>query len=87
MQNYKPLSEQKIDAMKKNIDKYFGKNFIRLNLSATTTLTLLVKKPEDELRFYIDYGTFNAITIKNRYLILLINEIFSKLSNIKQFKK
>ena len=76
IRNYKLLLEQKTDAMKKYI-------VIRPSLSAMAASILLVRKLEDELRFCMDYKTFNAIMIKNKYLILLINEILGKLSNTK----
>ena len=73
--------------MKKYIDKHFGKDFIRFSLSAAAVLVLLVRKPEGGLKFCANYKVFNAITVKNKYTIPLINETFSKLSKTKQFTK
>ena len=66
VQNYKPLLEQETDTMKKYIDKHLGKNFIRSSLSAAAVPVLLVRKPEGELKFYVDYRAFNAITVKKQ---------------------
>ena len=85
--NYKSLSEQETDAIKKYIDKHFEKNFIRPSLSVAAAPVLLVKKPGGKLKFCVDYRALNAITIKNRYPILLINEMLDKLSNARQFIK
>ena len=87
IQNYKPLSEQETDAIKKYINEHLGKDFIRPSLSVAAAPVLLVRKPEGELRFYVDYKTFNVIMVKNRYLISLINETFDKLLNVRQFTK
>ena len=76
------MSEQETNAMKKYIDEHLEKSFIRPNLSAVAAPVLLVRKPEDELRFYIDYRALNSIMVKNRYLIPLINETLGKLLNV-----
>ena len=81
VRKYKPLSEQKIDAIKKYIDEHLGKGFIRPSSSAAAAFVLLVRKPGDGLRFYVNYKALNAIMVKNKYSIPLINEMLSKLSN------
>ena len=87
VRNYKLLSEQETEAIKKYIDKHLGKSFIRLSLSAEVALVLLVRKLDGELKFCIDYKTLNKITVKNRYLIPLINKILRKLSSAARFTK
>ena len=81
MRNYKSLSEQEIEAMKKYIDEHLKKGFIRPSLSAAVAPILLVRKLGGKLRFCVKYRAFNKITVKNWYLILLINEILEKLSS------
>ena len=87
VRNFKLLLKQETDAIKKYIDKHLEKEFIRSNLSTAAAPILLVKKPGGRLRFCVDYRTLNAITVKNRYLIPLINETLGKLSNARQFTK
>ena len=53
--NYKPLSEHKIKTIKKYINKHLGKDFIRPSLSAAAVPVLLVRKPDNRLKFCIDY--------------------------------
>lgn len=79
VRNYKPLTEQKTKAIKKYIDKHLAKNFIWSSLSAAASPILLVYKPEEDLRFYIDYPVFNAVTVKNKHSIPLIFETLRKL--------
>ena len=87
VRNYKPLLDQETVAMKKYIDKHLGKGFIQPSLSAAASPILLVRKPSRSLRFCIDYGAFNAVTVKNRYPIPLISEILGKLAGFVRYTK
>ena len=87
VQNYRPLSDQENNAMIKYIQEHLGKNFIWLSLLAAAAPILLVKKPERELYFCVDYCALNAVTIKNRYPIPLINKTLGKLMNVVRFTK
>ena len=48
---------------------------------------LFIKKPGGSLRFYVDYRSLNAVTIKNRYPLPLILETLNRLSRAKIFTK
>ena len=87
VRNYKPMSEQEMEAVKKYIDEHLGKGFIRPSSSSAAAPVLLVRKPGGGLRFCVDYRALNSITIKNRYPIPLINETLGKLSQAKKFTK
>ena len=64
------------------------KGFIKLNDVTYAALILFVPKPNgSKLRFYVDYYKFNALTVKDRYLLLLIEETLSKLDTAKVFAK
>ena len=43
-------------------------------------LILFIKKKNKLLKFYINYKKLNAISIKNKYLILLILKILNQLN-------
>ena len=66
------MFKNELKILNKTLKDYLFKNFIRAFKSSTTALILFIKKPEEELRFYVDYRDLNIIIIKNRYLILLI---------------
>ena len=87
VRNYKLLSKQEIEAIKKYINKHFEKDFIKPSSSAATAPVLLVRKPGGRLRFCVDCRVFNKITVKNWYLILLINKMLGKLSSAACFTK
>jgi hypothetical protein len=46
-----------------------------------------MKKPEEEIRFYINYRLFNTITKKDRYLILLIKKTMANIAGCKIITK
>ena len=85
--NYRPMSEKELEAVKKYIDEHLAKGFIRPSSSAASSPVLLARKPGGGLRFCVDYRGLNALTIKNRYPIPLLNETLGKLSNAKIFTK
>ena len=85
--NYKPMSAQELDAVKKYLDEQLAKGFIRPSSSASASPILLVRKPGGGIRVCVDYRALNEITIKNRYPIPLVNETLDRLSNAKVFSK
>ncbi|PKA54038.1 RNA-directed DNA polymerase like [Apostasia shenzhenica] len=61
--------------------------FIRPSMSAWGTPVLFAKKKDDSLRLCIDYRELNKITIKNKYLLPRIDDLFDQLKNAKVFSK
>ena len=72
---------------RKYLDDMLKKDFIRPNHFSAVSPVLFVKKPEDELRFCVDYRNLNAMTIKNRYSIPLIRETLHRLTKAKVYTK
>ena len=56
-------------------------------MSAAAAPVLLVRKPDGGLRFCMNYRALNKITVKNQYLIPLINETLRELSSAAYFTK
>ena len=48
---------------------------------------LFVKKKDESLRLCIDYRELNKVTIKNKYPLLRIDELFDKLQGAQVFSK
>jgi hypothetical protein len=85
--NYKPMSAQELEAVKKYLDEHLAKGFIRPSSSSAAAPVLLVRKPGGGIRVCVDYRALNEITIKNRYPIPLFNETLDRLSKAKVFSK
>ena len=48
---------------------------------------LFQKKQDGTLRMCVDYRALNKVTIKNKYLIPLVTELFDRLSKAEYFTK
>jgi len=46
-----------------------------------------VPKSDSSMRLCVDFRGLNAVTIKNRYPLLLISKMLDRLSHIKRFTK
>jgi hypothetical protein len=57
------------------------------SFSSTKNSILFAKKSKNDLKFCVNYKKLNAITIKNRYLIFLMNQLLNRFSDVKKFIK
>ena len=81
------LSETELQALKEYIDKMLAKGFIRPSKSPFGSPVLFVKKPDGSLRLCVDYRKLNEITVKNRYPLPLISELFDRIKSAKFFSR
>ena len=58
------------------LQELLDKGFIRPTHSPWGALVLFVKKKDDTLRMCIDYMELNKLTIKNKYPLPRINDLF-----------
>jgi hypothetical protein len=87
---YRPLysmSLNKLKVLKKYLDKNLSKGFIHASSSPVASPVIFVKKPRGGLRFCVNYRGLNALTIKNRYPIPLLQETLNQLSKAKFYTK
>ena len=63
------------------------KGYIQPSVSPWGAPTLFVKKKDGTLRICIDYRHLNKVTIKNRYLLPQIDEIFDQMRGVVVFSK
>ena len=66
---------------------YIQQGFIQPSSSPWASPILLVKKKDGSMHMCIDYRGLNAITIKNKYLLPRINELFDQLKGMRYFTK
>jgi hypothetical protein len=69
------LSERELETLREYIKKNLIKKYIRSSKLLVKYPILFVLKKDGKLRIYVDYKKLNDITIKNRYILLLIYEI------------
>ena len=79
------LGPVELETLKTYIETNLANGFIRPSKSSAGASILFDRKPDKSLRLCVDYRDFNNITIKNRYPIPLIGEIFDQLGRAKRF--
>jgi hypothetical protein len=80
--NIKDLGE-----LKKQIEEILGKGFIRPSSSPWGARVLFVDKKDDTKRMCIYYRDINDITIKNKYPLPRIKDLFNQMRGAKVFSK
>ncbi len=81
------MSLDELKVLRKYLDENLSKGFIRASSSPVASPVLFVRKPGGGLRFCVDYRGLNALTIKNRYPIPLLQETLNRLSRAKFYTK
>lgn len=71
------VSRDELLVLKKYLEDNLRKGFIRASTSSAASAVLFAKKSGGGLRFCVDYRKLNAITIKDRYPISLVQETHS----------
>ena len=75
----------KLKKLKTQLQDLVDKDFIRSSVSPWGALILFVKKKDETMRLYIDYRQLNKITIKNKYPLLRIDDLFDQLQGASVF--
>ena len=81
------LSRKELKILREYLNSLLEKGQIRPSKSLAGVLILFVLKLDGTIRLYIDYRGLNKITIKNRYLLLLVSKMLDRLSRAKIFTK
>ena len=65
--------------MKKQIEELLEKGFVRPSSSPWGAPVLFVKKKDGSMRMCIDYRSLNEVTIKNKYSLPRIDDLFDQM--------
>ena len=76
-----------LEEIKKQIKELLEKGYIRPSSSPWGAPVLLVEKKDGTLRMVVDYRSLNDVTIKNKYPLPMINDLFDQLVGAKVFSK
>jgi hypothetical protein len=81
------MSTPKIVELKQKLKEMWDKGYIQPCVSPCRELALFVKKKDDTLRLCIYYKQLNKMTIKNKYPLPRIDDLFDQLRGVTIFSK
>lgn len=81
------LNQIELSELKKQLNKFLEKLYIRKNNSLFGIKVLFVSKNDRKMRMCIDYKALNKIIIKNNYSLLRVDDLLDRLNNSKYFNK
>ncbi|GKE56830.1 putative reverse transcriptase domain-containing protein, partial [Tanacetum coccineum] len=81
------LTPSELEELSGQLKELQDKGFIRPSSSPLGVQVLFVKKKDGSFRMCIDYKELNKLTIKNRYLLPRINDLFDQLQGSQFFSK
>ncbi|MFC0083215.1 reverse transcriptase family protein, partial [Aciditerrimonas ferrireducens] len=76
-----------LEELKKQLEDYMEKGFIRPSVSPWGAPVLFVKKKDGSMRMCVDYRELNNLTIKNKYPLPRIEDLFDQLQGAEYFSK
>ncbi|KAL4348778.1 hypothetical protein GQ457_17G007950 [Hibiscus cannabinus] len=81
------MASIELKELKKQLEELQRKGFIRPNTSPWGAPVLFVKKKDSSMRLCIDYRQLNRVTIKNKYPLPRIEDLFDQLRDASIFLK
>ena len=81
------MAQVELKELKLQLQELLEKRFIRPSVSPWGAPVLFVKKKDGILRLCIDYRQLNKLTIKNKYPLPRINDLFDQLKGASIFSK
>ena len=73
--------------LKKQLEEMIDRGFIRPSVSPWGAPVLFVKKKDGIMRVCIDYRELNKVTIKNRYPLPRIDDLFDHSRELECFRR
>ena len=81
------IAPAELKELKTQLEDLVEKGFIRPSMSPWGAPVLFVKKKDGTLRLCIDYRQLNRVTIKNKYPLPRIDDLFDQLQGASVFSK
>nr|GEZ67147.1 putative reverse transcriptase domain-containing protein [Tanacetum cinerariifolium] len=81
------LAPSEMKELSEQLQELFDKGFIRPSSSPWGAPVLFVKKKDGSFRICIDYGELNKLTVKNRYPLPRIDDLFDQLQGSSIYSK
>ena len=81
------MAPAELKELKVLMEEMVNKGFIRPSTSPWGAPVLFVKKKDGSMRLCIDYRELNKVTIRNRYPLPRIDDLFDQLQGAKVFSK
>ena len=81
------MAPVELQELRVQLQELLDKGFIRPSTSPWGSPVLFVKKKDKTLRLCIDYRQLNRVTIKNRYPLPRIDDLFDQLRGAQVYSK
>ncbi|GKF76040.1 hypothetical protein Tco_0225484, partial [Tanacetum coccineum] len=81
------LAPSEMKELSEQLKELSDKGFIRPSSSPWGAPVLFVKKKDESFRMCIDYRELNKLTVKNRYPLLRIDDLFDQLQGSSVYSK
>ena len=81
------MAQVELKELKLQLQELLEKGFIHLSASLWGALVLFVKKKDGTLWLCVDYRQLNKMTVKNKYPLPRIDDLFDQLKGASVFSK
>jgi hypothetical protein len=81
------MSHEELKELKVQLEELLAKGYIKPSKSPYGAPVLFVHKKDGTLRMCVDYRALNKATVKNRYPLPRIDDLFDRLSGAKVFSR
>ena len=81
------MAVNELEERKKKLKELLDKNFIRPSSSPWGAPVIFVEKKDGTQRMFVDYRSLNEVTIKNKYPLPRIEDLFDQLRGARVFSK
>jgi hypothetical protein len=81
------MSVEELKELKKQLTELQEDGYIRPNSSPWGAPVLIVQKKEESQGMCVDYRTLNDVTVKNKYPLPCIEDLFDQMRDARVFSK